>query len=339
MNNVNNVTINVQALPGWPSQWKSSQIIQRMFIPTTFTISPDQFKHASVIIKDIDACLRGDPTAIGPLLAELIRILHNDPYERNIYPNPYRADQVLVFTGKEWEILSLDKAQRVLFDHLVHELAMTSKFIQEPLNSVGRAAEQSYTLRPAENLKASKPELSAHLCFLAEKAKTDPDWLEAITPESSLVRTRLFLSEYYGHLEPNDLILNIDAELTMNGFLQAQEEKYAFFAEKALEAFARHLLRNHTENLTVRSYNGQIYIKTQTSWKVMPEDEVAIRQAKHFLDLLIQAIHVAKDDSLNGIAKYAETHIDDVLEAAASSKIILARYCQAADRFYGTSVP
>ena len=47
-----------------------------------------------------------------------VREVHKDPIERNMYINPNRHDQALVFTDK-WAPRMLDSATKSLFDHII----------------------------------------------------------------------------------------------------------------------------------------------------------------------------------------------------------------------------
>ncbi len=104
------------------------------------------------------------------IFMDLVKRAHTEPESRNIYLNPKRADQVLVFNKEgKWEVLSLQEATQLIFDGVTEnfrrvriswqEAQLLSTYAQNALAYAGLLYEDE----PAEYVKKAKTPMSAHL--------------------------------------------------------------------------------------------------------------------------------------------------------------------------------
>jgi hypothetical protein len=103
-------------------------------------------------------------------LVDLVKRAHtSDPAARNVYLNPRRADQVMVFDEESWKVLSLVEAIRALFDGVaenIHRIIVSDRDrVQLPLDIQAAASwvPNLYEDEPDVYAAKAKPQLSAHL--------------------------------------------------------------------------------------------------------------------------------------------------------------------------------
>jgi hypothetical protein len=106
-------------------------------------------------------------------LMELVKRAHKDPLSRNVYLNPKRADQALVFVDsddvKTWEVRPLLEAIRRIFDTVagsIHRVIVTDKErAQLPFDVQSSASwiPNLYDDAPDKYVKEAKQPMSAHL--------------------------------------------------------------------------------------------------------------------------------------------------------------------------------
>jgi len=114
-------------------------------------------------------------------LTDLVKRAHaTDPASRNVYMNPRRADQVLVFDEATWKVLSLVEAIRSLFDSVaggLHKIMVTNKEREQLPFEVQATASWIpllYSDEPDEYVKRAKAPLSAHLTNCGSPAARQP---------------------------------------------------------------------------------------------------------------------------------------------------------------------
>ena len=105
-------------------------------------------------------------------LVDLVKRAHADPEARNIYLNPRRADQVLIF-DETWKALTLVEAIRALFDgaargitRIILSDADRSLLTQE-VQSAAAGIPYLYEDEAAAIIELARKPLSAHLANLA----------------------------------------------------------------------------------------------------------------------------------------------------------------------------
>jgi len=112
----------------------------------------------------------------------LIKQVHRDPRERNVYLNPKRSDQVLVFIGAVWEVLQVAEATRSLFDRTADGIRKTTsllegcewKKLEEKLLEAVRSIWVVYEDNREEHIARAKGAMTAHLENTAPD-KTPPE--------------------------------------------------------------------------------------------------------------------------------------------------------------------
>ena len=102
-------------------------------------------------------------------LVDLVKRAHADPAGRNIYLNPRRADQVLVFDEETWRVLSLLEAIRGIFDSVagsIQRIILTDRERAELPFEVQASASwipNLYEDEPDKYVAKAKSQISAHL--------------------------------------------------------------------------------------------------------------------------------------------------------------------------------
>jgi hypothetical protein len=107
---------------------------------------------------------------VTELFVELVRRAHSSPAARNVYLNPNRADQALVYLKIGfWETAPLLDTIRHIFDAVAKRLATIimdpkerQQLVSELQNAIGMA-EMVYRDEPAEYAKRAKDPIVAHL--------------------------------------------------------------------------------------------------------------------------------------------------------------------------------
>jgi hypothetical protein len=109
------------------------------------------------------ACRKGEPRAVAALLMEVLRRVHEDPEQRNIYLNPDRGDQALVFVPRQWLLKPLQEATHHIFEQMMKTMA--------DLPVQGRPLEQDlltgtkdgFEKKPQVVIQTSNSAMTAHL--------------------------------------------------------------------------------------------------------------------------------------------------------------------------------
>jgi hypothetical protein len=114
-----------------------------------------------------------DPEMAAPYvleaLVDLTKRAHADPAARNVYLNPHRADQVMVFDETSWQVRPLVDAIRSIFDSVadnIHRIIVRDDERRElPLDVQSSAAwiPNMYEDAPGKYTAGAKPHMSAHL--------------------------------------------------------------------------------------------------------------------------------------------------------------------------------
>lgn len=117
---------------------------------------------------------RADAEEAAPYVQEalmsLVKRVHQDPQERNVYLNPKRTDQVLIYDEATWLVLPLVEAIRSLFDRVssrIHKVASPTGTEWQKLSpAVAESAPWlpiMYNERREEHIVKAKPSMAAHL--------------------------------------------------------------------------------------------------------------------------------------------------------------------------------
>lgn len=102
-------------------------------------------------------------------MVDLVRRAHADPAARNVYLNPKRADQVMVFDESTWRIITLVEGIRGLFDSIaggVRKIMVTGDECRQLPLSIQASASwipSLYADEPTRYVDLARPLMSAHL--------------------------------------------------------------------------------------------------------------------------------------------------------------------------------
>ena len=112
----NNVQNNVQNITIRPWNGGGGQLcVTALMLRAAFTENARLAEYCRLDGPDQVDAEKAAPYVLEALV-ELVRRAHANPEARNVYLNPRRADQVLVFDAAAWKVLTLVDAIRALFD-------------------------------------------------------------------------------------------------------------------------------------------------------------------------------------------------------------------------------
>jgi hypothetical protein len=124
-NNNNNTNIVVQNTTISINPWGGALWISIETLEGLFVESETLRRYARIGPDKMGA--EGTAECVQELFVSLLKKVHGDPRERNVYLNPKRSDQVLVFDGVALTVLTLAEAVRSIFDRISRRLTqMTS---------------------------------------------------------------------------------------------------------------------------------------------------------------------------------------------------------------------
>jgi hypothetical protein len=166
---VNNVTnINIQA-------WHNPEdriVIPVAMLRAAFTENRRLAEYCGMSDED-----KTDPKGATPYvleaLMELVKRAHADPAARNVYLNPKRADQVLVYDEETWKVVALTDAIRDIFDSVagrISKIILSSSQRDELPQEVQASASWIpvlYEEKPEEYVEKARKPMAAHLANTA----------------------------------------------------------------------------------------------------------------------------------------------------------------------------
>jgi hypothetical protein len=173
INQVNHVQQTVNYLPGLRSfDSEDRLIIPAALVKAAFTENPRLAAYCKLSDEEKTDAEAAAPYVLEALM-ELVKRAHKDPLSRNVYLNPKRADQALVFVDsddvKTWEVRPLLEAIRRIFDTVaggIHRVIVTdAERAQLPFDVQSSASwiPNLYDDEPDKYVKEAKQPMSAHL--------------------------------------------------------------------------------------------------------------------------------------------------------------------------------
>jgi hypothetical protein len=165
--------IQVNYLPGLRSfDSEDRLIIPAALVKAAFTENPRLAAYCKMSDEEKTNAEAAAPYVLEALM-ELVKRAHKDPLSRNVYLNPKRADQALVFVDsdevKTWEVRPLLEAIRRIFDTIaggIHRVIVTdAERAQLPFDVQSSASwiPNLYDDEPDKYVKEAKQPMSAHL--------------------------------------------------------------------------------------------------------------------------------------------------------------------------------
>lgn len=328
------------AHPGWPASWPVPRVTPVPFTPLKFALSLDQLLAAMAACSppQLEACRRGDPAATASLMIELVRQVHTDPLERNVYINPRRADQALVFDSECWLTIELIHATLRILGRAAEELGeLGSQQKASPMvRETARAAISNYGAQASRVAASSLRPMSAHLENMRQQAISGDDWL-GIPPTAEGKQPQCFGAERQGHLVADGVVANLELALHLYGLDQITPDTAKSYSEQALSRFAQLMLHNHPENLSILlGPADQVYVNTRRGWALRPRAEVSREQARAMLDRLIEFLSYASNQSpVRGLLPYLKEAADEIVDSVGRADgEIVCRYLAAASQYY-----
>lgn len=270
------------------------------------------------------------------LLVEVLRQVHTDPHERNVYVNPRRADQAIVYIPEHWETCQLDEAGRLLFERIVDELEnLPPPELTAREKQVITAAKQSFQ-NSAQLAKTSRAALTAHLENLRQQTVHGEGWLGEPPAFSESRPLAYFQQERISHLSPDGVIAAVETAAGLYDSGQVTEAAGPELARKALLECARQLLHGRTENLTVLpGPPGEVYVHLRTGWGRRPRERAAAQLARKIASVLSDQIEASSGPSpLRRLLPWLRSRLDEGV-----GEEILARYLSVAEVAYGSLSP
>lgn len=325
---------------GWPLRWPIPDITPLPFSPPGFEVSLDQLIAAVDALPPSvrDSCRKGDQSAIVQLLMGILRQVHSDPRERNVYVNPRRGDQALVYIPEHWVTCPLDDAGQAMFRRIADRLGCLPQAAPSAVKSVANAALQSCEKEVSGLAKASRVALVAHLENLRHASVVGLDWLgTGPDDEESLA---FFGQERTKHLTPTILAAAVELATGLDRLSQITETNGSELATKALMECARYVVHRHSSNLTVlMSRDGQVYIHERLGWKIYDREVIAIRLLSRIAGILDDQLDGAGKTPLTNLRPWLREKLVEVANTSEAATNILENYLASAQNYYGSLRP
>jgi hypothetical protein len=338
----NALTLGGCVLPGWPEKWPAPQSLPRPVLPPGFTITTDILRQAfGSSASDAEACLRGDPAAVASLLVEIVKLVHSNPLERNIYLNPKRADQVLVYVPERWQVLRLQEGIRHILGHVVDELEEAVPRGDGRLLRLAHGARTAFLDKKEEVMRSSRGAMETHLENMQIRSSvSESDWLGVFEGGTSNP-TREFGKERHAHLSSVAVVAALESALGVYSAEDFVREDVSAMAKKALIVVARMLLAGRPENLTVLLLcDGDALVRGGRGWEVRQASVVAAAQVTRVAFVVADCIRGQDSTPLRPLAGYLEQHMPALAAEEGSRLELLTQYSLAAERYYSrTSGP
>jgi hypothetical protein len=244
-----------------------------------------------------------------------------------MYPNPNRADQVLVYVPKRWESLSLQAGIRLALARAADGLTEMLPFMTPQLRSLAQAAQDGFHAKKNEVVENSHSAIVAHLENMAALARCggagdrlgDPVLRESGQP-------RVFGEERYSHVAVADLAEYLGVALGVRCAADLAAADLSVLARRALISFGK-LVHAHPENLTLAlAGGGAAYVHTLTGWQTVPAAEAAHQQAVAFAKLLVLYLKMPDAALFAPLGRYIAQNLE-ALAAEESESLSLLTYC------------
>ena len=163
---INQVTINIR-----PFTRSNAVTIPVSMLRTAFTENPRLAEYCSMSDEEKTDAEKAVPYVLEALI-DLTRRAHADPESRNIYLNPHRADQVMVYDAETWRVLTLVDAIGTIFDSIsggIRKIMRNQRDMTSlPISIQGSASwiPTLYEFEPDTYVEKARPKMSAHLTNL-----------------------------------------------------------------------------------------------------------------------------------------------------------------------------
>ncbi len=174
VNNVNSVdnSVNIKI-----RSWKGEDrvVITTAMLTAAFTENPRLKDYCRMSDEERVDAEKAAPYVVEALM-DLLKRAHADPAGRNVYLNPKRADQVLVFDEVNWQVITLIEAIEGMFNKIaerIHEIMITDRERTEVPMTVQASASwipNLYNDEPGKHIARAKAPMAAHLANMANQS-------------------------------------------------------------------------------------------------------------------------------------------------------------------------
>ncbi len=323
---------------GWPEKWPVPQVIPTAFKPLGFEISQPELEAAvgSLSREERASCARGDTQGVARLMVEILKRVHSDPRERNVYLNPSRSDQALVYVPTNWTAQPLEEAAQSMFERIKELLADAQKAPEKGVNSAVEGARKGCEEKLPQLARASRGQLTAHLENVRRATASGEDWLG--TGGVPADQPAFAGKEFAGHLNGAMLAPALEQASAIYSPSDVEERTAAAKASRALAECSRYILHSRPKNLTVVEVGGVLYAHERVAgWVPWPRDRAASALLGRAASALDNHLHDAPDSPLVLLRPWLRERLPEVLLSSFGQEAgerVLRHYSTAASRYY-----
>ncbi len=270
-------------------------------------------------------------------MVEILKRVHADPKERNVYLNPARSDQALVFIPCAWSAQPLEEAAQSLFARVRLLLEDAEGTEKRDYNSAVAGARKGCEGKLPQLARASRAQLSAHLENVRRATASGEDWLGTGGEPSD--QPAFIGKEHVGHLEGPALAPPLEQAAGVYSAVDVSEETAPLQTARALAECARYMLQTRPTNLTVLEVEGTLYAhEREAGW--VPWDRARAAEAilRRTVWLLRDRLKGVSDTPLVALVPWLGPRLGEVLSSQAGREAgerVLWHYTRAATRYYG----
>jgi len=326
--------------PGWPAKWPPPAVVPSPFKPLGFEITQPEMEAAvgSLTPEERVSCARSETLGVSRLLVEILKRVHSNPRERNVYLNPARADQALVFIPSNWSAQPLEEATQAMFARIRALLEEADQGAERGVRSAVSGARRGCEGKLPQLARASRSQLTAHLENVRRATASGEDWLGTGGDPSD--QPAFIGKEMAGHLEASMLIPAMEQASGIYSASDVSDQTAQSQASSALAECARYMLHGRPTNLTVVDTGEELYAHEHVAgwvpWSRTRAAEAILRKAAR---TLINCLRSAPDSPLMALRPWLCARLDEVLssrEGREAGSKVLWHYTRAASRYYGS---
>jgi hypothetical protein len=329
-------------LPGWPAKWPQPLIDPKSFSAPS-GVETDELQQAAARLgaAETAACCKGEPRAVAALLMEVLRQVHSDPEQRNIYLSPDRGDQALVFVPRRWLLRPLQEATHHIFGQVVKRLAdlpMQGRPLEQDLTA---GAKDGFEKKPQAVVQTSASAMTAHLKNMEALLRVPGQQAQALEESTWTAGDeppQEFCREAFGHIKLDSTLYTMELDAGVNSAEDVVEARYAEQARRAIHSLARQVLRWRAKNQTaVQVTEKTALIYTHKGWAERPAAEVSEKLFRSFAKVATSYVEGPVATPLRPLGSYIAQNIDELASEERGSLTLLGQYSQQADRVCATS--
>lgn len=305
-----------------------------------FEVSQAELEAAVAALSEPEraSCTRGETWGVSRLLVEVLKPVHSHPSERNVYLNPRRADQALVFIPSRWSAWPIEEATQAMFGRIQEVLGGASKTSDRGVASAAEGARRGCESRMPQLARASRGQVSAHLENVRQATETGEDWLGS--GGKSEAQPAFIGKELACHLRSSILAAALESASGVYAAADLRKETATDQTARALAECARYILNSRPKNLTALPHGtpGTVLVHERNAgWIPWPREvaaEAILRRAAAVLD---DQLYEAKTSPLVAMRPWLRERLPEVLTSPSgreASERVIAHWLIAADRYY-----